>query len=103
MLARYLTDLPAQTRHIYGPERDGGTRATAALLALDSATQNLRPVAAAAAHTGIAHAHPAVGHLSAAADHLTAGRDLLHTHFATDPEGIMTASSYWAPSSRQAR
>jgi hypothetical protein len=31
-----------------------------------------------------------------AADHLTAGRDLLHTHFATDPAGITTASSYWA-------
>jgi hypothetical protein len=96
-LTRYLTDLPAQTHHIYGPEHDGGTRAAAALVALDRVTQSLRPAAAAAADTGIADAHPAVSHLSAAADHLTAGRDLLHTHFASDPDGIIAASSYWAP------
>ena len=96
-LTRYLTDLPAQSALIYGPEHDGGTRAAAALLALDRVTQSLRPAVAAAADTGIAHAHPAVSHLSAAADHLTAGRDLLHTHFASDPHGIITASSYWAP------
>jgi hypothetical protein len=94
-LTRYLTDLPAQTHHIYGPEHDAGTRITAALLALDHVTQSLRP--AAAADTSIADAHPAVSHLSAAADHLTAGRDLLHTHFASDPDRIITASSYWAP------
>jgi hypothetical protein len=96
-LARYLTDLPGQPHLANRPERDGSQRAIAALLALDRVTQNLRPAAATAAVTGTAHAHPAANHLAAAADHLTAGRDLLHTHFTTDPAGIISAKSYWAP------
>jgi hypothetical protein len=96
-LGRYLTDLPAQPHLAYGPERDGGRRAIAALLALDRVTHSLRPAAAAGTGAETARSHPAVRHLSAAADHLTAGRDLLHTHFTTDPSGVRTASSYWAP------
>ncbi len=42
-------------------------------------------------------AHPVVRHLSAAADHLAAARDLLHTHVTTDPAGLRTGSSRWAP------
>lgn len=36
-------------------------------------------------------------HLAAAATELTAGRDLLHTHRATDPAGLTTSRSEWAP------
>jgi hypothetical protein len=96
-LARYLTDLPPQPGRIYGPLRDGIQPALAAVLALDRTAQSLRPAAAGAADADTAPAHPAVAHLSAAADHLAAGRDLLHTHFITDPAGTTTACSYWAP------
>ena len=36
-------------------------------------------------------------HLAAAAANLAAGRDLLHTHRAPDPEGLMQDRSEWAP------
>jgi hypothetical protein len=36
-------------------------------------------------------------HLAAAATELTAGRDLLHTHRVTDPAGLTTSRSEWAP------
>jgi hypothetical protein len=36
-------------------------------------------------------------HLAAAATELTAGRDLLHTHRATDPAGMVRSRSEWAP------
>lgn len=35
-------------------------------------------------------------HLAAAANELAAGRDLLHTHFATNPDGLIRDSSEWA-------
>jgi len=98
-LARYLTDLPLPDGLGPSPalERDSAGRAAPAVLALDRASQSLRPAAAGAADSGDGVAHPAVGHLSAAADYLAAGRDLLHTHFTLDPAGARTASSYWAP------
>jgi hypothetical protein len=96
-LGHYLADLPAQPHRPYGPEQGGSPGATAALVALDRAKQSWRPAATAAGDAGTGHDHPAVTHLSAAADHLAAGRDLLHTHFVTDPAGISVASSYWAP------
>jgi hypothetical protein len=97
VVCRYLTDLPPQPGRIYGPLRDGIQPAMAAVLALDRTAQSLRPAAAGAADTDTAAAHFAVAHLSAAADHLAAGRDLLHTHFITDPAGTTTACSYLAP------
>jgi hypothetical protein len=36
-------------------------------------------------------------HLASAASQLAAGRDLLHTHFATSPDGMMRATSAWTP------
>ncbi len=41
--------------------------------------------------------HPAVQHLSAAAGFLSAGRDLLQTHFASNPGGTRQHQSTWAP------
>src|SRR5258708_2658843 len=36
-------------------------------------------------------------HLASAASQLAAGRDLLRTHFATSPDGMMRAASEWTP------
>jgi hypothetical protein len=98
-LARYLADLPLPDAldPAREPERDAGTRAAPARLALDRAARNLGPAAAGAADASASDSHRVVGHLSAAADHLAAGRDLLHTHFAGGPAGLRTPRSYWAP------
>ncbi len=40
--------------------------------------------------------HSAAWHLARAADQLAAGRDLLYTHFATDPSGGWARTSPWA-------
>lgn len=37
------------------------------------------------------------GHLAAAVTPLTVARDLLHTHFTTDPDGLRAEHSDWAP------
>jgi hypothetical protein len=80
-LARYLTDLPLPNELHPSPalERDAAGRAAHAVLALDRASQSLRPAAAGAADSTADLAHP------------------LHTHFSLDPAGARTASSYWAP------
>jgi hypothetical protein len=96
-LSRYLADLPDSPGLAQRPERNARTRNMAARLALGRAAQGLHQAAAGMASTDADQAHPAVGHLSAAADHLTAGRDLLHTHFFTDPAGTRSGTSYWAP------
>ena len=95
---RYLADLPLSDtlQPFRNPERNAGSRATPAMMALDRATHILRPAATAvSAHAG--NAHPTVRHLAAAADHLAAGRDLLQTHFALDADGYQIQRSYWAP------
>ena len=45
---------------------------------------------------GADETHPAAWHLARAAGQLTAGRDLLHTHFSSDPSGAWTRTSSWA-------
>jgi hypothetical protein len=95
---RYLADLPLPDtlQPFRNPERNAGSRATPAMVALDRASHILRPAAAAvSAHAG--NAHPTVRHLAAAADYLAAGRDLLQTHFALDADGYQIQRSYWAP------
>jgi hypothetical protein len=97
-MQRYLTDLPLPDalQPFRNPDRNTGSRATPAMMALDRATHILRP-AAAAVSTHAGNAHPAVRHLAAAADYLAAGRDLLHTHFALDADGYQVQRSFWAP------
>ena len=57
--------------------------------------QVLRAAAAAQDHGG-GEVHPAAWHLARAAGQLAAGRDLLHTHFSSDPAGAWTGTSSWA-------
>jgi hypothetical protein len=99
-LARYLGDLvipdefdPALSEPLI-PEAGA---AADAKLALRWAAGSLRPDAITTEDTGAGDGHPVVSHLSAAADLLAAGRDLLQTHFASDPSGARIRTSYWAP------
>jgi hypothetical protein len=98
-MARYLGDLslpdefdPA-SKHLQ-PEAQA---AADARLALRWAAGNLRLDAIPAEYASVGDDHPVVLHLSAAADLLAAGRDLLQTHFASDPDGKQIQTSYWAP------
>lgn len=89
-LARYCGDMPLPgefddppTGHNPG---SGGREALEARIALRRSAQVLH--SAAASTTGdisTGETHPATRHLADAATELAAGRDLLHTHFSTDP------------------
>ena len=99
-LARYVGDLvlpdefdPALSEPLI-PEVQA---AADARLALRWAAGSLRPDAITTEGASTGDGHPVVSHLSAAADLLAAGRDLLQTHFASDPSGARIRNSYWAP------
>jgi hypothetical protein len=68
-----------------------------ARIALRRGAQSLRYAMTTLADAVIDDSHPAVRHLSAAAGFLAAGRDLLQTHFASNPGGTRERHSYWAP------
>jgi cell wall assembly regulator SMI1 len=65
-------------------------------IALRYAAQSLRPPVTADQGISAGDTHPASWHLSSAAAYLAAGRDLLHTHFASSPDGIWSHTSPWA-------
>ena len=98
-LARYLGDIPLPGEFDQPPAGGGpGGDVRAALdarIALRRSAQVLRAAAAAQDHGG-GEVHPAAWHLARAADQLAAGRDLLHTHFSSDPAGAWTGTSSWA-------
>jgi len=98
-LTRYLGDVPLPGEFDQGPSGSGPVHdvraALDARIALRRSAQVLRAAAAAQDHGG-GEAHPAAWHLAHAADQLIAGRDLLHTHFASDPSGAWTSTSSWA-------
>ena len=87
-LARYLGDMPIPSEFDQAPSGDGPDddvrTALDARIALRRSAQVLR-AAAAAQDDGGGETHPAAWHLARAADQLLAGRDLLHTHFTSDP------------------
>jgi hypothetical protein len=99
-LARYLSDLdlpdefdPASKLQ---PEPDVRA-ALDARIALRRAASGLRRTAIAVQDADADETHPAVRHLRAAADYLAAGRDLLRTHFASEPGDEQARNSSWAP------
>jgi hypothetical protein len=98
-MTHYLADLPLPDAldPARKPQRDAGGRAAPSRLALDRAARSLHPAAAGAAEADDGDTHPVVRHLAAAADYLAIGRDLLHTHFADNPDGPQSPTSYWAP------
>jgi len=65
--------------------------------ALRAAADCLRRAAAGPGDQASATASWRARHLAAAAANLAAGRDLLHTHRAPDPDGLMRDRSEWAP------
>jgi hypothetical protein len=100
-LVHYLDDLPvpdefsaAMTAEPLSPEMQTvlDTR-----IALRRGAQSLRYAMNTLADAVIDDSHPAVQHLSAAAGFLSAGRDLLQTHFASNPGGTREHQSAWAP------
>ena len=72
-------------------------------IALRRAAQSLRPGVAAVRGTSTDGTHPVIWHLSSAVTHLVAGRDLLQTHFASNPSGIHGGTSSWAAALRSAQ
>jgi len=98
-LARYIGDMPLPDEFDQAPSADGPVHDVRAVLdariALRRSAQVLRAAAAAQTHGGD-EVHPGAWHLARAADQLIAGRDLLHTHFASDPAGAWTRTSSWA-------
>jgi len=98
-LLRYLADIDpyhtAQT--ITSPGLDGRTLAVVdAREALRRAAASLRAPGVLADDSGGAAPEPVVGDLAAAAVSLAAGRDLLGTHFGTDPFWGRTERSDWS-------
>jgi hypothetical protein len=80
-----------------GPELPESLRAVLETrIALRYAAQALRRDTTAVYGPSPDTAHPASWHLARAGDQLTAARDLMHTHFATTPEGIWRHTSPWA-------
>ena len=101
ILARYLGDLPLAGEFPQGPpgqDPAGGTRAVLdARIALRRSAQVLHGAAGPLSERDADGAHPAAWHLARAASQLAAGRDLLHTHFSSDPStGAWTRTSTWA-------
>jgi hypothetical protein len=99
-LARYLgdLDLPDEFDPTSKLQPDLDVRAALdARIALRRAASGLRRTAIAVQDAAADDAHPAVRHLRAAADYLTAGRDLLQTHFASEPGDEQPRNSSWAP------
>ena len=99
-LARYLGDLVLPDEFdpaLNDPLIPEVQAAADARLALRWAVESLRPDAITAQDGSAGDNHLVVRHLSDAADLLAAGRDLLQTHFASDPAGERIRNSYWAP------
>jgi hypothetical protein len=68
-----------------------------AAIAMRAAAACLRRSAAESGDQASSTASWRARHLAAAAANLAAGRDLLHTHCAPDPDGLMQDLSEWAP------
>jgi hypothetical protein len=101
-LARYVGDMPLpsefdQPQAEQNPGR-GGRAALEARIALRRSAQILHAAGAPTMDDiGTIDPHPAARHLADAATQLAAGRDLLHTHFSTDPAtGARNRVSSWA-------
>ena len=100
-LARYLADIPLPGEFHPGTAGGGSAHGTRVVLdariALRRSAQVLHSAAAPLNETRAGHTHPAAWHLARAAGQLAAGRDLLHTHFASDPStGTRARASSWA-------
>ena len=101
-LARYVGDmpLPGEFDHPLARQNPGrGVReALEARIALRRSAQVLHYTAASTMiDISTGGTHPAAQHLADAATQLAVGRDLLHTHFSTDPAtGARHRSSSWA-------
>jgi hypothetical protein len=100
-LARYLGDMPLPGEfHPRLPEDNAASGTRAALdarIALRRSAQVLHSAAAQRSEIRADTTHPAPWHLARAADQLAAGRDLLHTHFSSNPSiGAQTRASPWA-------
>ena len=65
-------------------------------ITLRKAVHSLRPDTTSASGTGTHQTDVPTWHMSQAATHLTAARDLLHTHFASNPDGVWSHTSPWA-------
>jgi hypothetical protein len=99
-MARCADDL-APDRDVYVSAdlagRDNWTRAAVdARAALRSAAADLRPAVKDDPGTPADDQGHASGRLFGAAMSLAAGRDLLHTHFTTDPQGVRAHRSDWS-------
>jgi hypothetical protein len=98
-LARYVGDLPLPGEFDQPPSgQTAGSGAREARIALRRSAQVLHAAAAATmSDIPIDETHLVARHLAAAATQLAAGRDLLHTHFSTNPAtGARNRASAWA-------
>ncbi|MFI5068899.1 MAG: hypothetical protein ACHP9Z_33655, partial [Streptosporangiales bacterium] len=99
-LVRYVGDMPLPGELDMAPAGDGPVQdmraALDARIALRRSAQVLRSAIEAAQDRDAGETHPAAWHLARAAGQLTAGRDLLHTHFVSDPSSTWTRTSSWA-------
>ena len=101
-LARYVGDMPLTSEFDQPQARQnpgtGGREALEARIALRRSAQVLHSAAASTmSDVSTGEPHPAARHLADAATQLAAGRDLLHTHFSTDPAtGARNRASAWA-------
>jgi hypothetical protein len=99
VLSAYLADVAnvSVVEAITSADLDERTRAVVgARTAVQMAAVSLRDSVGAAGRLNMEEQGPVAVHLEAAAMALTAGRDLLQTHFLTDPEGLPVERSDWA-------